>query len=128
MITPPPSREPSRKRTKDVKAVRGAIAAMKRSLVSIVFWWYLALKPRQWSPAAQYRPGWVVGKLEPGAKRAPPEPKSVYIAQELCDACHATVAKFRVLIIADRDLYLCGHHFHHHRLHVAMHGYEVKEL
>jgi hypothetical protein len=122
-----PSPEPSKRRTKDARAVRGVIVATKRCLVSIVFWWYLALKPRQWS-AARYRPGWVVGKLEPGAKRAPPEPKTIYLAQELCDACHATVAKFRVFITPDRDLYLCGHHFHKHRMHIAMHGYEVKEL
>jgi hypothetical protein len=116
-----PSPEPSRKRTRGARA--GAIASIRRALVSIAFWWHVWLKPHK----SAYRPGWTMGKLEPGAKRAPPAPRSISYTRELCDACHLAEAKFRI-IVPKADLHFCGHHFHKHRMHIAMHGYEVKEL
>jgi hypothetical protein len=117
-----PSREPSRKRTKDAR--HGVTASIKRLLVSIVFWWYLALRPAK-RKAHNHHRGPFVGKLEPAGKAIT---SAAAHAQELCDACHATEAKFRVLISRDNDLFLCGHHFRKHRLSIGMHGYEVREL
>lgn len=102
------------------------IASIKRTLSSIGrgfrnFWRYeLDSRPR--TPLMQ------VGKLQPKgtalAKIAPVAVKE----RELCDACHATDAKYKASHETHSPLYLCSHHFHKHRIYLLMHHYEVKEL
>ena len=65
----------------------------------------------------------------------PKKPKSALLARkptsdEECDRCPAP-AMFEITIMRDpltRMLYLCGHHFETHRIHLVEHGYEVKEV
>lgn len=70
-----------------------------------------------------------MGKLAPGDGPVPVKigHESIALPQELCDACHATEARHRVHV-GDKTIYLCGHHWRKHLVHIITRGYEHKEL
>jgi hypothetical protein len=47
---------------------------------------------------------------------------------EICDACHLSDAKYKASHEKHNPLYLCGHHYHKHRIYLFMHHYEIEEL
>lgn len=76
-----------------------------------------------------------VGKLEPKGTSPGQYKKQgkalVPVAlkeHELCDACHATPAKFKATHEVHSPLYFCGHHYKKHRIYLLMHHYHVEEL